>query len=76
MSIVGYAGWLAYDIFHIVSISSLLIYDPNPLRPFPNQQKPVSGSYRVCGLSQTLTPLIESKQDASATRKKELKWDY
>ena len=60
MSIAGYVGWPAYDTFLIVSLSDRPIYDPNPLKPNPNQKKPVLGSYRVCGSSRTLTPLLIS----------------
>ena len=38
-------------------LSDRPVYDPNPLRPNPNPKKPVSGSCRVRGLGQTLTPL-------------------
>ena len=57
VSIASYAGWPAYDTFHIVSFSGRLVYDPNPLRSNPNPKKPVSGSCRVHGLGRTLTPL-------------------
>ena len=57
VSIAGYAGWLAYDMFLIVSLSDRPVYDPNPLRPNPNPKKPMSGSCRVCGLGRILTPL-------------------
>ena len=58
MSIAGYMGWPAYDTFLIVSLTGWPVYDPNPLRPNPNPKKPVSGLCRVCGLGQTLTPLL------------------
>ena len=58
MSIAGYAGWPAYDTFLIVLLSGRPVYDPNPLRPNPNPEKPVSGSCRVRGLGRTLTPLV------------------
>ena len=38
-------------------LSGRPVYDPNPLRPNPNPEKPVSGSCRVRGLGRTLTPL-------------------
>ena len=57
MSIAGYASWLAYDTFLIVSLSGRPIYDPNPLRSNPNPKKPVLGSCYVRGLGRTLTPL-------------------
>ena len=60
MSIAGYASWPAYDTFLIVLLSGWPVYDPNPLRPNPNPEKPVSGSCRVRGLGRTLTPLSES----------------
>ena len=60
VSIAGYAGWPIYDTFHIVSLSGWPVYDPNPLRSNPNPKKPVSGSCRVRGLGQTLTPMIIS----------------
>ena len=40
-----------------MSLSGRPVYDPNSLRPNPNPKKPVSGSYRVRRLGQTLTPL-------------------
>ena len=58
MSNVSTAGWPTYDVFLIVSLSSQPVYDPNPLRPNPNSQKPMSGSCRVHGLGQTLTALL------------------
>ena len=64
MFIAGYAGWLVYDTFLIVSFSGWPVYDPNPLRPNPNSKKPVSGSCRVCGLGWTLTPLSSSASAA------------
>ena len=39
------------------------VYDSDSLRPNPKPQKPVSGSYRVCGLDQTLTPLLNNQGD-------------
>ena len=43
MSIAGYAGWLAYDMFLIVSLSGQPVYDPNWLRPNPNPKKTCVG---------------------------------
>ena len=60
MSIAGYAGWLAYDTFLIVSFTGRPIYDPNPLKPNPNPKKPVLSSCHVRGLGRTLTPLKKS----------------
>ena len=57
MSIAGFAGWLAYDMFLIVSLLGRPIYDPNPLRHNPNPKKPVLVSYRVRELGWTLTSL-------------------
>lgn len=61
MSIGGYEGWPAYDIFLIMSISNRPIYDPNSLRPNLNLQKPVSCSCCVRRLGRTLIPLEFSK---------------
>ena len=41
VSIAGHAGWPAYNLFLIVLLLGQLVYDPNPLRPNPNPQKPV-----------------------------------
>ena len=57
VSIVGYTGWPAYDMFLIVSLSGWPVYDLNPLRSNLNLKKPVSDSCRVRGLGRTLTPL-------------------
>ena len=57
VSITGYAGWLAYDMFLIVSFSSQPVYDPNPLKPNSNPKKPVSGLCRIRRFGRTLTPL-------------------
>ena len=65
MFIAGYAGWPDYDTFFIVSFSGQPVYDPNPLRSNPNPKKPVSGSCRVHGLGQTLTPLLEAIRDGN-----------
>ena len=48
-------------MFLIVLLSGRPVYDPNPLRPNPNLEKPVSGSCRVRGLGRTLTPLVVSR---------------
>ena len=45
-------------MFLIVLLSGRPVYDPNPLRPNPNPEKPVSGSCRVRGFGRTLTPLV------------------
>ena len=44
VSIAGYASWLTYDMVLIVSLLGWPVYDPNPLRPNPNQKKYMSGS--------------------------------
>ena len=69
MSIASYAGWPAYDTFPIVSLLGQPIYDPNPLRPNFNSEKPMSSSCRVRGLDQILT-LLCSTQLASQQRKR------
>ena len=57
VSIASHAGWPSYDPFLIVLLLGQSVYDPNPLRPNLNLQKPVSGSYRVHRSGPTLTPL-------------------
>ena len=61
VSIAGYAGWPAYNMFIIVLLSGRPIYDPNPLWHNPDPQKPMSGLCHVRGLGQTLTPLAWNK---------------
>ena len=57
MPIAGYTSWPTYDTVFIVSLSSWSVYDPNPLRPNPDPQKPVLSLCHVCGLGRILTPL-------------------
>ena len=53
-------------MFLIMSLLGRPVYDPNPLKPNPNPQKHVSGSCRVRGLGQTLTPLGPGSSNAVA----------
>ena len=76
VSITSHVSWPSYDLFLIVLLSSQLVYDPNPLRPNLNQQKPVSGSCFVRGLGWTLTSLAKAWWLHDIRRKlKKSHWD-
>ena len=55
VSVVGHAGWPAYDTFLIMLLSGQPFYDPNPLRSNPYSQKLMSCLCHVRGSGQTLT---------------------
>ena len=61
IAVAGHVGWLSYEQFLIVLLLGQPVYDPNPLRPNPNSQKPVLGLCHVRGLGRTLTALGKSR---------------
>ena len=73
VSIAGYASWPAYDMFFIMLLSGRPVYDPNSLRPNPNQKKPVSGSCCVRRLGRTLIPLPDTMRHILPWRSSRIK---
>ena len=58
MFVAGHAGWTAYNMFLIVSLSGRPVYDPNSLRFNLNPQKSMSCSCRIRELGQIFTSLF------------------